>query len=112
MDQPKDNAQYLRQWAADIRTNSGSSMDADRLDAIAAEIEFLRNECMRIAREGSDRINAAAVALNYLDDAITGLHRDTPIEVLNEIPRLARTGVIHALAHARKLTGRCADLPQ
>jgi hypothetical protein len=50
-----------------------------------------------------DRLRSA---LEDIDDAITGLQRDTPIEVLNEIPRLARAGVIQALAHARKLTGR------
>lgn len=43
-DQPTDNALYLRRWAADIRESSGTSVDADRLDAIASEIERLRAE--------------------------------------------------------------------
>ena len=42
MDQPEDNARYLRKWAADIRKSSGKSVDADRLDSIADEIASLR----------------------------------------------------------------------
>ena len=38
-----DNALYLRKWAADIRESSGVSVDADRLDEIAVEIERLRS---------------------------------------------------------------------
>lgn len=37
-----DNAAYLREWAADIRKSSGKSVDADRLDSIAAEIDDLK----------------------------------------------------------------------
>lgn len=36
------HANYLRDWAADIRKHNGRSVDADRLDDIAAEIERLR----------------------------------------------------------------------
>lgn len=43
MDQPEDNALYLRAWADDIRKHNGKSVDADRLDSIAAEIERLRS---------------------------------------------------------------------
>ena len=42
IDQPTDNALYLRHWAANIRDLNGKSVDADRLDAIAGEIELLR----------------------------------------------------------------------
>jgi hypothetical protein len=38
----EDNAVYLREWAADIRKHSGKSVDADRLNRIADEIERLR----------------------------------------------------------------------
>jgi hypothetical protein len=37
-----DNAAYLREWAADIRKSNGKSVDADRLDSIAAEIDDLK----------------------------------------------------------------------
>lgn len=36
------NAAYLREWAADIRKSSGKSVDADKLDSIAAEIDDLK----------------------------------------------------------------------
>lgn len=42
-DQPADNALYLRKWAEDIRAHSGKSVDADRLEDIADEIERLRS---------------------------------------------------------------------
>lgn len=86
------------------RLNGCLSMAAER--QLVKEVERLRQEVKRIATDGADRIRAGVVALNYLDGAITGLQRDTPIEVLNEIPRLARAGVIQALANARKLTGK------
>lgn len=37
-----DNAAYLRDWAADIRKSSGNSVDADKLDSIATEIDDLK----------------------------------------------------------------------
>jgi hypothetical protein len=43
MDQPTDNALYLRKWAEDIRAHSGKSVDADRLEDIADEIDRLRS---------------------------------------------------------------------
>jgi hypothetical protein len=46
MSVPGDNAAYLRQWATDIRKHSGKSVDADRCDAIADEIERLRAEVL------------------------------------------------------------------
>lgn len=43
MGEPRDNALYLRAWAKDIRDrHGGKSVDADRLDTIAAEIDQLR----------------------------------------------------------------------
>lgn len=37
-----DSALFLRKWAADIRKSSGVSVDADRLDGIASEIDELK----------------------------------------------------------------------
>ena len=54
-DQPTDNTLYLRKWAADIRTHNGRSVDADRLESIAAEIDRLRSVIEEIAdMEGLD----------------------------------------------------------
>jgi hypothetical protein len=53
MDQPADNALYLRYWARNIREHSGSSVDADRLDAIAGEVERLREALQFIAGQES-----------------------------------------------------------
>ena len=41
-----DNVQYLREWAKDIRGSSGVSVDADRLDAIANELQELRGKLL------------------------------------------------------------------
>lgn len=53
MRQPKDNAAYLRKWATDIRKYSGKSVDADRCDAIADEIERLR-KAVKMLGDSSD----------------------------------------------------------
>lgn len=57
--EPKDNAQYLRLWAADIRKHNGKSVDADRLDAIAAEIERLHSQAKHSKRRWIEVAEAA-----------------------------------------------------
>jgi hypothetical protein len=49
-DQPKDHAEYLRAWASDIRKHSGQSVDAERLDGIAAYIDRLRATLTEISK--------------------------------------------------------------
>lgn len=58
-DQPKDNALYLRKWAEDIRAHNGKSVDADRLDAIAGEIERLRGSLERARHHWVEAAEAA-----------------------------------------------------
>lgn len=50
-----DSAKYLRDWASDIRKSSGVSVDADKLDEIAAEIEDLKTR-LAGCRAGFDRL--------------------------------------------------------
>lgn len=58
-DHPCDDAKHLRQWAADIRASSGMSVDADRLDAIASNIDSLT---FTIARCADALGNGAGIA--------------------------------------------------
>lgn len=66
-----DHVTFLRNWASDIRAYNGQSVDADRLDAIAAEIESLKaatkndadrhsaNEALRLTAKLAERIGVA-----------------------------------------------------
>ena len=46
-----DHATFLRNWADDIRANSGKSVDADRLDAIAEALSEARAQGLQEGRE-------------------------------------------------------------
>lgn len=51
-----DNADYLRRWAADIRTSNGKSVDADRLDSIAADIDALKQALVAMLQFSATKV--------------------------------------------------------
>ncbi len=57
------NAAYLRIWATDIRNSSGASIDADRLDAIACQIERLQQRLFASLIETAPRDGRHIVGL-------------------------------------------------
>ena len=67
-----DSVKYLRDWAADMRNVSGMSVDADKLDEIATEIEDLKTRlagCQaardRLARQLDGYVNAGKKAESW-----------------------------------------------
>ncbi len=126
-----DHATFLRNWAADIRKNSGQSVDADRLDEIAKvlsaapsvrgdgrmtmEITDAMVEALKVAIEGEcdglaiDDQQAKAI-LQYVLPAAPVALKVLEATEQNEYARGVRDGLDEALQIARDQAKLMADL--